>query len=185
MWISEDILIQDLKVGNPKVQRLLYEKYKRRMYALCSRYCNTEFDAEDIAIQGFMKVFNKIEEFDGRNFEGWMKRIFVNEAINHFHKNKNQTWSHASETDENIAEDFNQNYDSLSMEELNLLIFSLPEGCKVVFNLYAIEGYKHNEIGQMLGISESTSKSQYIRAKQLLQNKVINKTAIIWKTGAI
>ena len=155
------------------------------MYALCCRYCKNEFDAEDVTIQGFTKIFNKIDGFDGKNLEGWMKKIFINEAINNFYKNKNKTWSNASDPDENLAMEETQNYTSLSMDELNYLIASLPEGCRIIFNLYAIEGYQHNEIAELLEISESTSKSQYQRAKLLLQKTITTTTATIWKKGAI
>ena len=142
------------------------------MFALCMRYSNTIQDAEDIAIQSFTRVFNKIEECRGENLEAWMKQIFIREAINHYHKNKNQTWTHSSEVDENQNDHGPLVYEALSLEELKHCIAQLPEGCRLVFNLFAIEGFQHKEIGDMLGVSESTSKSQYIRAKSLLQKTI-------------
>lgn len=142
------------------------------MYALCLRYCNNKTDAEDIMIQAFTKIFAKINDYNGTNFEGWMKRIFVNEAINHFHKNKNQTWFHTEEPNESLTAHTLDALDELSLQDINRMLEQLPEGCRIVFNLYAIEGYQHQEIATLLQISESTSKSQYARAKVLLQRKI-------------
>lgn len=168
----EDIQIEELRAGKPKAQRLLYENCYRKMYALCLRYCNNRTDAEDIMIQGFTKIFNKINDYNGTNFEGWMKRIFVNEAINHFHKNKNQTWFHTEEPNEYLTANTVDALGELSLQDLNAMLGQLPEGCKIIFNLYAIEGYQHQEIAAILGVSESTSKSQFARAKVLLQRKL-------------
>lgn len=150
------------------------------MYALCLRYAATTAEAEDMVIEGFAKVFNKIDRFDGRNLESWMKTLFVREAINLFHKNKNKTWAQSREIDEADALNEEEILAELSLKELKFIIGTLPDGCRMVFNLYAIEGYLHHEIAGLLGISESTSKSQYIRAKQLLQTKL--KTREEWKT---
>lgn len=177
------ISIQDLKDGEPKAQRLLYDTCKGKLFALSARYTNTTQDAEDVFIQGFTRILNRIHEFDGRNLEAWMKRIIVNEAINHFHKHKSQTGSHFTEPTGNLANDDFNALDQLEMEDLLRLISEIPEGCRIIFNLYAIEGYQHKEIAAMLNVSESTSKSQYIRAKQLLQSKL--KTTTTWKKEAI
>ncbi len=148
--------------------------YERRFYALSLRYARTTADAEDITIQGFTKIFKNIKAFEAGNFEGWMKTIIINEALTFYRRDKRQVWGYTSEPDLNMEGSELSAFDQLSMEDLNKLVDSLPEGCRVVFNLFAIEGYGHLEIAEMLGISEGTSKSQFSRARALLREKLIS-----------
>jgi len=129
-------------------------------------------EAEDILQQGFMKVFDHLESFKGGSLEGWMKRIFVRESIDQYRKNQRNVMSFSQEPEDHHAIELDDIIGQLSTEEIVNLINELPEGCKMVFNLYAVEGYNHREIGELIGISDGTSKSQYARAKEILKEKI-------------
>ena len=156
--------------GKARAQRELYKTFAPAMLAVCYRYARDKEEAEDFLQEGFIKVFQKIEQYDGKgSFEGWIKRIMINSAIDQLRKQKTQS----VEIDESISELLQHiDPDELSMEYLFNIIQELPTGYRMVFNLYAIEGYSHKEIGQELGISESTSRSQYTRARAILAKRV-------------
>ncbi len=155
---------------DPAAQECLYKTFSGRMLGLCSRYTDSTEEAEDIMQEGFIKIFGKIESFRNQgSLEGWMKRIMINTALDAFRKNKNFRYSIDIETIEYTAETHQHVVESLGAKDLLKLIKTLPKGFRTVFNLYAIEGYAHKEIGEMLGITESTSKSQYSRARVHLQ----------------
>ena len=138
--------------------------------AVCRRYVKTTEDAEEILSNGFVKVFNNISSFEGKgSFEGWMRRIMVNEALNFIRYKKNLFVESEDEWIENTYEDPASEDDA---REVLALIDGLPIGYRTVFNLFAIEGYPHKEIAQMLGITESTSKSQLSKARKMLQEKI-------------
>jgi len=177
----ESDLVNACKKQNAKAQQLLYDKYASAMLGLCRRYVKGELEAEDVMIKGFMKVFSKIDIFEGKgSFEGWMKRIMINEALGYLRKNK----AMYLETDIEAA-DKEPDYDKLTtaLEEKDLLrmIKELPSGYRTIFNLYAIEGYSHKEIGELLGINENTSKSQLSRARMHLQRKLLETEQILKK----
>ncbi len=144
------------------------------MLGLCFRYVGDEMIAEDVMIEGFMRVFGKIDQFnsDG-SFEGWIRRIMVNEALGYLRKQKKVLEESMSDEMANIP-DYQQADQNLETEEILSLIEKLPTGYRTVFNLYAIEGYAHIEIAEMLGITESTSKSQLHRARAILQKMVFD-----------
>ncbi len=137
---------------------------------VCLRYAPTTFEAEDIVQEGFIKVFSNIQHFKRDcPLEYWIRKIIVNTALKHLRQKSLLTVSHESEEVENLSSgDYNLN--DYSMDELLSIIQSLAPRYRMVFNLYAIEGYNHKEIGEMLGISEGTSKSQYSRARAILQS---------------
>lgn len=169
---DEQIWIEGCLKGDGNAQRAVFEKYKKRMYALCYRYCGNTTDAEDVLMQGFLKVFTKISSFKKEgSFEGWIKRIMIHEALQLLRK-RNQLQTH--ELDDNTTQTLaSPSISYMPDTEAYLhLIQSLPTGYRTVFNLYAIEGYSHSEIAQMLNISESTSKSQLSRARDILQTKL-------------
>jgi len=153
-------------------QKELYDLFSGRMFVVCLRYSKSQQEAEDILQESFIKVFNKIETFRGdSNLVYWIKRIVINTALNH---QRSKLYQYPMHDIEDMKNDYNHE-DVLSgfqLEDLLNMIRSLPEGCQTVFNLYAIEGYNHKEIGEMLGISEGTSKSQFSRARRLLQEKI-------------
>lgn len=172
LFNSEENLVKALQRAEPKAQRQLYEKYAARMLAVCRRYLSDDMEAEDVMIEGFMKVFEKVEQFKNQgSFEGWIRRLMVNEALMALRKNKGK------ETDYDTAEmeqmpDCTWADQHLEASDLMKIIETLPAGYRTIFNLYAIEGYSHAEIAQTLGISESTSKSQLHRARGWLQEKI-------------
>ena len=172
LFSQEAQLVKALKKEDPKAQRQVYDKYSTRMLGLCFRYICDEMAAEDVMVEGFLKVFSKIDQFnsDG-SFEGWIRRIMVNESLGHLRKQKRILEDNLSDEANNIP-DYIQADQQLEMQELLDLIERLPTGYRTVFNLYAIEGYAHIEIAEMLGITESTSKSQLHRARALLQKMV-------------
>lgn len=170
---KETDLIAACKKQKAKAQRRVYDKYAPGMLALCRRYVKDISEAEDVMIRGFMKVFDKIKSFEHKgSFEGWIKRIMINESLSFIRKNK----SMYLETDIEAAErkpDLNQLNDELETQDLLNMVAALPAGYRTIFNLYAIEGYSHREIGELLGISENTSKSQLSRGRSLLQKRLL------------
>lgn len=172
--IPEIDIIQGCIDGNPKMQEALYKLYSPKMYGVCLRYSGHVEDAQDILQEGFIKVYRNLGKFRREgSFEGWMRRIFVNTAIEHYRKSINLY--PVSESQENNVEDKEWSaFDKLAVKDLVKLIQTLSPGYRTVFNLYVVEGYTHREIAEMMGISEGTSKSQLARAKAILQNLVNN-----------
>jgi RNA polymerase sigma factor (sigma-70 family) len=165
-------ILEGCKQGKPRCQEALYNLFGRKMMGICLRYANTRFEAEDVFHEAFVKVFQKINQYNGGgSFEGWMKRIFVTTSINNFHKNKKHY--HYEEFDNTNDPSFNEDaLNQISNEELLQVINQLPDGYRMVFNLFVIEGFTHQEIAELLKISEGTSKSQLSKAKQVLQKKL-------------
>lgn len=174
--MDEKELIEQCKKNNAKAQKILYDKYSGLMLGICVRYSKNINDAEDILQEGFLKIYFNIKDFAGiGSFEGWMKKVFINTAITHYHKNlKHQYHQDINEINESSIENKTEEYDTslFSKDELLKIINSLSDGYRIIFNLYAIEGYKHKEIAEILEIDINTSKSQYSRAKKILQKKV-------------
>lgn len=169
---TEQELVSGCLKGKPAMQRALYQKFARTMLGICIRYTRDRMEAEDMLQQGFMKVFDHIKDYKGGSLEGWMKRIFVRESIDHYRRQQRSPIGNHTELMEHQSVGLEEITGLLAMEEIVNLIGSLPTGCKMVFNLYAVEGYTHKEIGDILEISENTSKSQYARAKDLLKEKI-------------
>lgn len=170
---TEERLIAACKKGDRKAQYELYEKYAPLMYSVCRRYVMQLQEAEDILVCGFTKVFNKLDQFKSEgSFEGWIRRIMVNEALTFIRRNKSMYLEVEIEK-ASREPDFNKLSDQLEVEDLEKMIDRLPMGYKTVFNLYAIEGFSHREIAEKLGISENTSKSQLSRARVHLQKLLI------------
>ena len=166
-------LIEKCLENDPRAQEFLYKRFSRRMYGVCLRFARNTLEADDILQEGFIKVFTFLKDFrqDG-SFEGWIRRTFVNTAINYYHSKENE-WKETSidkaESVQSVSEDA---LDIISAADLIEIIRELPEGYRLVFNLYVIEGYAHQEIAEMLHISESTSKSQLSRARMALQERL-------------
>lgn len=154
----------------------LYEQYAPAMLGICVRYVNDKEIAKDIMQEGFIKIFTKIKTYKGSgSFEGWMRRIFVTTALEHIRNAQNLLF-HGNEQDnyENIADFEISTVEKLSADEILYCISQLSPNLRVIFNLYAIEGYTHVEIARILNIKESTSRSNYMRARQFLQSKLQN-----------
>lgn len=170
--ISEYDLIQGCLADNRRSQEALYQKFSPKMYAICLRYASNSDDAADLLQEGFIKIFKNLQKFRGEgSFEGWMRRVFVNTCIEHFRKKV--YLNSITESEERTIEDYSANaLDNLAEKDIVQLIQELSPGYRTVFNLYVVEGYSHKEIGDLLQISEGTSKSQLARAKMLLQKRV-------------
>ena len=155
------------------MQEELYRRFAPKMYAVCLRYANNADDAQDLLQEGFIKIYRNLHRFRAEgSFEGWIRRVFVNTSIEHFRK-KSAKLSMVSEKEENTIEDTDITaLESLAEQDIVNIIQELSPGYRTVFNLYVVEGYSHKEIGELLGISEGTSKSQLARAKSVLQKKV-------------
>ena len=168
--MNEKKLIEACKNNDARAQRLLYETFVRKMMSVCLRYAESREMAEDFLQEGFIKVFSSIQSYNYEgSFEGWMRRIFINTALETLRKNdllRNSVELDAPEVQQEV--DYTA-IDKISADELMELIAQLPPGFRTVFNMFAIEGYSHREIAQALNINESTSRSQYTRAKRLLQ----------------
>jgi len=154
------------------MQEELYRRFSPRMYAVCLRYAGSSEEAEDILQEGFIKVFKKLNSFRSEgSFEGWVRRIFVNTAIEHFRRKR--YLMPVTEKEENTIEGkYLSVLDDLAARDIMMLVQDLSPGYRTVFNLYVVEGYTHKEIADMMGISEGTSKSQLSRAKVILQDMV-------------
>lgn len=171
--ISESDLIKGSIAGDRRMQEELYRRFAPKMYAVCLRYANNTNDAQDLLQEGFIKVYKNLHRFRAEgSFEGWVRRVFVNTSIEHFRK-KSAQLSSVSEREENTIEDADITaLDSLAEKDIINIVQELSPGYRTVFNLYVVEGYSHKEIGELLGISEGTSKSQLARAKSILQKKI-------------
>jgi len=167
--------VKRLKQGDPKALKKLYDIYAPSLYGLALRYSKNEEEAQDILQEAFIKIFKYIHTYEEKGkIESWMKKIVINTAIANFHKQKKHRFQQEiSEINETNIENFSLSEPEFTMDELLNAIQSLPVGYRTIFNLYAIEGYKHREIAKMLGIDISTSKSQYHRARKLLQKKLL------------
>lgn len=170
---TEKEIIEGCIKGERKFQQALYELLSSKMFSVCLRYSNEYNSAQGVLLQeGFVKVYRNIAKFRSEgSFEGWVRRIFVNTAIEHFRKQVNLYALH--DTDVKSYEYYDGNaLEGLKHEDILKMIQKLSDGYRTVFNLYVIEGYSHKEIGDMMGISEGTSKSQLSRARYLLQKMI-------------
>lgn len=172
--MSEHRLILACKQGKLWARREVYEKYAPSMMALCKRYLSDTEDAKDVLQDGFLKIFTEIGQYTGKgSFGGWIRRIFVNTSLDFIRKkNRLQQIELLMDVEMGNNEDAPSLKD-ITAEEIMQCIGELPDNYRTVFNLYAVEGYSHREIAQLLQIPESTSRSLFFRARQLLQKKVI------------
>lgn len=170
--IDEETLIKRCLKRDPKAQKALYEQFASKMMGVCRRYLSNVEEAEEALSNGFIKVFTNLERYESKgSFEGWIRKIMVRECLMYLRSKK----SFVEYTDQIEKHDTQITFGAdleLDKEELMTLIDELPDGYRTVFNMYAIEGYKHQEIAVMLNISESTSKTQLLRARKLLQTKI-------------
>ena len=173
--MTDEQIVQGCLRKNALAQKFLYDKFSRKMMGVCLRYSDNHEEAEDVLQNGFVSVFQNIESFKGTgSLEGWIRKIMVNTALTSIRKNKKLKLNIELDSVEYMLPSTNYISESFAAKDLLKIIQTLPTGFKTVFNLYAIEGYSHKEIGEMLGISEGTSKSQYSRAKTHLQKLIPN-----------
>jgi RNA polymerase sigma-70 factor (ECF subfamily) len=168
---NDNQLIEQSLKNNRKAQKLLYDKYAPKMLSLCVYYIKDFQQSEAVMLSGFFKVFTKLSTFENNgSFEGWIRKIMVWESISYLRKKEMLFFTDEIEMYEKpIEEEVELN---IAIDDLQSYINKLPEGCKVVFNLYVIEGYKHVEIAEMLKITEGTSKTQLSRARKSLQKMI-------------
>ncbi len=169
--ITEQEIVRGCIESNRQMQELLYRRYAKEMYGICKGYTRDIETAKDILQEGFIKVFRNIKYFKGESLKGWIRRIIVNTAIDFYRKSIRENNIIVELEDSHIALVENDILERLQYEDLLKLFQKLPNGARLVFNLYAIEGYTHKEIAEELGISESTSKSQLNYARKILQDE--------------
>ncbi len=165
-------LVRSCLLGEESAFKALFDMFAPNMMTVCSRYAVDKFEAEDWMQEGFIKAFNNLGsfKFEG-SFEGWLRKIMVNTSLKHL--NKASRKMEKTELDQFLDTGYNgEILSTLAVEEIIKIVNELPEGYKTVFNLNVIEGYSHKEIGEKLGITESTSRSQLVKAKKALKNKL-------------
>lgn len=172
--MTDEELIKKCTCGDLLAQKTFYEKFAGKMYGVCLRYMNGDDEAQDVLQDGFIKVFDNLPKYQKKgSLEGWVRRIIVNTALDQIRKNKKYMQNVDVDTVDYLLEDDSFIVEELEATDLLKIINKLPEGYRVVFNLFAIEGYSHKEIGDRLGITESTSKSQYSRARKILRTVLL------------
>ncbi|MFN8239896.1 MAG: sigma-70 family RNA polymerase sigma factor [Bacteroidales bacterium] len=172
--VSDSEIIKGCAKHNRRAQQMLYDRYSGFLLGVCMRYATDRSEAEDILQESFLKIFFSISDFTGiGSFAGWMRKVAVNTAITHYHRNLRYRYHVEIEeytSFETGTASFEEEF--FSADELYHVLNDLPPGYRMVFNLYAVEGYKHKEIADMLGIDQNTSKSQYSRARAFLREKL-------------
>jgi RNA polymerase sigma-70 factor (ECF subfamily) len=172
--LSEKVLIERCIKNDEQAQRLLYDKYAKNMVAVCFRYCSDYETARDLMHDAFIKLFRNIGSYTGEGaFEAWMRKIVVNTSLEFLRKNDVLKYSLDIDDAVTVSDEQASVVEQLSEQEILKLIAELPHGFRTVFNLYAIEGYSHAEIAKMLNINEASSRSQFSRARVLLQKKIL------------
>jgi RNA polymerase sigma-70 factor (ECF subfamily) len=175
---AEEKMIAGCRDGKRRAQSDLYQRFASGMFGVCLRYSRSREEAEDILQEGFLKVFGRISQYTGKgSFEGWIRRIMVNTAINHYHASLKQQFilveniQELAVEEDQSAQDFGQDSGGAGIDTKRLLnlVQELPDGYRMVLNLHVFEGYNHKEIGEMLGISDNTSKSQLSKARKYLK----------------
>ncbi len=168
---TDSKLIKQALQNNRRAQKLLYEKYSPKMLSLCAYYIKDLQQSEEVMLNGFLKVFTKLHQYSYKgSFEGWIRKIMVYECISYLRKKNHLIFTDQIEIFESIVE--NEAELTIAVEDLHNYINELPEGCKIVFNMYVIEGYKHSEIAEILNVSIGTTKTQLYRARKALQEMI-------------
>ena len=175
--MQEDLLIKKVLDGNARAQKAFYQNFAPKMYGVALRFARDRDEANDIVQEGFVKIFSNLASYRGDgSLEGWIRRTVVNTAINYYKKNA----KHHSYSDLDTVMIFEKSPDASALDQMSATelldkVKELPDGYRTVFNLNVIEGYTHKEIGEMLDISENTSKSQLSRARSYLQKRIVRK----------
>ncbi|HYC85520.1 MAG TPA: sigma-70 family RNA polymerase sigma factor [Chryseosolibacter sp.] len=165
-------LAERCKKRDARAQRELYDLYKSRLMGLCRRYASSREEAQDVLQEAFIKIFTRFDQLeDTAKLEAWMRKITVNTAVNYYHRARRFVFNDI-ENVQAASGDYEVMMSNISDEYLVRTINSLPDGCRVIFNLFVVEGYNHSEIAEMLHITESTSRSQLVYAKGLLKQRL-------------
>lgn len=174
--MTDEELVKECVAGNHVAQRKFYDLFAKKMMGVCLRYTNSYEEAQDVLQDGFIKIFSKLPKFESKgSLEGWVRRIMVNTALDAYRKSKKHQKDVDVDTVGYMLDSNDYTIESMNANDLLKIIQAIPEGYRVVFNLFAIEGYSHKEIAEQLGVTESTSKSQYSRAKKMLRKILIDK----------
>jgi RNA polymerase sigma-70 factor (ECF subfamily) len=177
--MTDEDLVKECVSGSSVAQKKFYDMFARKMMGVCLRYTNNYEEAQDVLQDAFVKIFNKLPDFQSKgSLEGWIRRIMVNTALDAYRKAK----KHQSNVDVDsvgyLLDSEDYTIENINAQDLLKIIQSIPEGYRVVFNLFAIEGYSHKEVADRLGVTESTSKSQYSRAKKMLRKILIDRNIV-------
>ena len=172
MYTDED-LIKGCIRKEREAQKELYDRYADILLGICARYASDTAEAEDILQEGFVRIFTYITDFSAKgSLFNWMRKIMINTAITVYHRNRKHRYHQEIEAVQEPSRDVMPGSSDFTHEELLIVLRSLPEGYRIIFNLYAVEGFRHKEIAEMLGIDVNTSKSQYSRARRFLRKKL-------------
>ena len=173
LFKNENSLIKRAATGNRDAQQRIYELHSPKMLSICRQYVKDIHHAEEVMLNGFFKVFSHLNDFKAEgSFEGWIRKIMVRESISFLRQHKKLEFQ--EDLGYETKEVFNNINSEMDVDDIQTLIDALPEGYKMVFVMYAVEGYKHSEIAKLLDISEGTSKSQLFKARKMLQEKLKN-----------
>jgi len=173
MEISDKKIVDGCRKGKARFQRILYDRYSPALFGICLRYTKNEMEAKDVLQDSFIRIFSKLEQYRGDgSFEGWLKRIAVTTALNYLTQTKRFRLMDDIESHSDSGALKVEDNDAFSQEDILRMIRELPVGYQTVFNLYEVEGYPHQEIANILNISESTSKTQLFQARRRLRKKI-------------
>jgi RNA polymerase sigma-70 factor (ECF subfamily) len=180
--MNNEQLIEECVKGNARAQKMLYEKFGPKLFAVCNRYASNYEESQDVLQDGFVKIFEKLSSYKGEgSFEGWMRRIVVNTALDAIRKNQKLKFNVDVDTVTNQLSTDQTILGELAAADLLKLLQKLPLGYRTIFNLYAIEGFSHKEIAEQLDITISTSKSQFSRAKAILR-EILEKQNVVYES---
>lgn len=172
--MTEKEMVDGCKREDRRCQRELWDRFSKKLFALCKRYCNNQEEAEDALMESFVKIYDNLSNFRFESsLETWMRRVTVNQCINKIRARK-LIWDSLTEDEYKFGYEDNS-LNQLQVQEILDLVEALPTGYRTVFNMYAIEGYSHKEVGEMLGIDEGTSRSQFSKARKALQLEYIKR----------
>jgi RNA polymerase sigma-70 factor (ECF subfamily) len=171
---KENSIIKKCIRNNARAQRALYDMHSVKWFMICLRYAHNKAEAEDMLQEGLISVFKSLKQYDSNKatFSAWSNKVMVNASLQHLRKWNKFNFNEALDDYENQVTTNENVFDPLGVKELTTLVQNLPDGYRIVFNLYVMEGYKHKEIAEMLSISENTSKSQLLKAKKMLRNQL-------------
>ena len=173
LYTNEKKLIQKAAQGDRKSQKHLFDKHAPKMLSVCRQYISPVETAEEIMLNGFFKIFTKLDSFSHEgSFEGWVRRIMVRECIDHLRKKDPFKFKYEIDEEKVGCDDTDEEESDLPLDLIQECVDNLPHGYKSVFMMYAVDGFKHKEIAQALNISENTSKTQYRKARIMLQAEV-------------
>lgn len=177
--MTDEQLVKECVSGSTVAQKKFYDMFAKKMMGVCLRYANSYEEAQDVLQDGFIKIFNKLPDFENKgSLEGWVRRIMVNTSLDAYRKAKKHQGDVDVDSVSYLLDSNDYTIETINAQDLLEIIHSIPEGYRIVFNLFAIEGYSHKEIADRLGVTESTSKSQFSRAKKMLRKILIEKNIV-------